>query len=320
MGSEKRFTVTKGSMILISVLILGFVASAPHITSYYVTSLMCMIFFYIGLVQGLNVLTGFTGYVNFGYAGWVGLGSYATMIFLNKLNMHWLPAFFLSGLFAMLVGIVIGHPLLKIRGIYFAIAAFTFTEGLRFLVSSELLSPLTHGGEGVSVNNPGLPLAGQYYVGLAIAVIATGVVYKVSTSRFGLRLLAIKGEELPTQCLGINTTMHKIVAFAISSFFAGTVGGLMAVYTFFITPEASFSVEITLQTILMLNLGGGGTVLGPVFAAIFLTLVAELLWSKFVFLHTGLLGIVLVLVILFLPQGIVPWLQDRRLLPFSRKL
>ena len=320
MGSEKRFVLTKGFMIPVLVLFLGLLAVAPHITSYYVTSLMCMIFFYIGLVQGLNVLTGFTGYVNFGYAGWVGLGAYATMIFLNKLNMHWLPAFFLSGLFAMLVGIVIGHPLLKIRGIYFAIAAFTFTEGLRFLVSSELLSPLTHGGEGVSVNNPGLPLAGQYYVGLAIAVIATGVVYKVSTSRFGLRLLAIKGEELPTQCLGINTTMHKIAAFGISSFFAGTVGGLMAVYTFFITPESTFSVEITLQTILMLNLGGGGTVFGPVFAAVFLTLVSELLWSKFVFLHTGILGIVLVLVILFLPEGVFPWLQDRKLLPFSRKL
>jgi len=296
------------------------VAIAPHITSYYVTSLMCMIFFYVALVQGLNVLTGFTGYVNFGYAGWVGLGSYATMIFLNKLNMHWLPAFFLSGLFAMLVGMVVGHPLLKIRGIYFAIAAFTFAEGIRFLVASELLSPLTHGGEGVSVNNPSLPLTRQYYDGLAVAVIATGVIYKASTSRFGLRLLAIKGEELPTQCLGINTTMHKIVAFAISSFFAGTVGGLMAVYTFFITPEATFSVEITLQTILMLNLGGGGTVFGPVFAAIFLTLVSELLWSKFVFLHTGILGIVLVLVILFLPEGVVPWLQDRKLLPFSRKL
>jgi branched-chain amino acid transport system permease protein len=92
MVSEKRFTLTKGSMILISILLLGFVAIAPHITSYYVTSLMCMIFFYVALVQGLNVLTGFTGYVNFGYAGWVGLGSYATMIFLNKLNMHWLPA------------------------------------------------------------------------------------------------------------------------------------------------------------------------------------------------------------------------------------
>ncbi len=94
----------------------------------------------------------------------------------------------------------------------------------------------------------------------------------------------------------------------------------MAVYTFFITPESTFSVEITLQTILMLNLGGGGTVFGPVFAAIFLTLVSELLWSKFVFLHTGILGIVLVLVILFLPEGVFPWLQDRKLLPFSRKL
>jgi branched-chain amino acid transport system permease protein len=320
MGSEKRFALTKGLFIPVLILSLGFLVIAPHITSYYITSLMCIIFFYIALAQGLNVLTGFTGYVNFGYAGWVGLGSYATMIFLNRLNMHWLPAFFLSGLFSMLVGVVVGHPLLKIRGIYFAIAAFTFAEGIRFLVSSELLSPLTHGGEGVSVNNPGLPLTGQYYVGLAVAAIAIIVVYKVSTSRFGLRLLAIKGEELPTQCLGINTTMHKVMAFAISSFFAGTVGGLMAVYTFFITPESTFSVEITLQTILMLNLGGGGTVIGPVFAAISLTLVSELLWSKFVFLHTGILGIVLVLVILFLPEGVVPWLQDRKLLPFSRKL
>jgi branched-chain amino acid transport system permease protein len=292
----------------------------PLGASYYIISLMCTIFFYIALVQGLNVLSGFTGYVNFGYAGWVGLGSYVTMILLNKLNLHWLPSLFLSGLFAMVIGILVGYPLLKIKGIYFAIAAFTFAEGIRFLVSSEFLAPITHGGEGVSINASDLPLKGQYYVGLFIAILAVFVVYKISTGRFGLRLLAIKGEELPTECLGINTTANKIVAFAISSFFAGMVGGLMAIYTFFITPEAVFSVEITLQTILILILGGGGTVFGPVFAAFFITLVSELLWSKFIFLHTGILGIVLVLVILFLPEGIVPWLQDRKILPFTRRL
>jgi branched-chain amino acid transport system permease protein len=79
-------------------------------------------------------------------------------------------------------------------------------------------------------------------------------------------------------------------------------------------------VEITLQTILMLFLGGGGTVFGPVIAAIFLTLTSEMLWSKFVFLHTGILGIILVFVILFLPEGIVPWMQDKKILPYSRRL
>jgi branched-chain amino acid transport system permease protein len=311
---NRRFgMVCLGVALIVAVLI-------PLGASYYVISLMCTIFFYIVLVQGLNVLSGFTGYVNFGYAGWVGLGSYVTMILLNKLNLHWLPSLFLSGLFAMVIGILVGYPLLKIKGIYFAIAAFTFAEGIRFLVSSELLAPITHGGEGVSINASDLPLKGQYYVGLFIAILAVFVVYKISTGRFGLRLLAIKGEELPTECLGINTTANKIVAFAISSFFAGMVGGLMAIYTFFITPEAVFSVEITLQTILILILGGGGTVFGPVFAAFFITLVSELLWSKFIFLHTGILGIVLVLVILFLPEGIVPWLQDRKILPFTRSL
>ena len=316
--ADGRFP-TKGLIILIC-LIVAVLAIVPYIASYYILSLTCTIFFYIALVQGLNVLSGFTGYVNFGYAGWVGIGSYVTMILLNKLNVHWLPALIFSGLFAMMVGIIVGYPLLKIKGIYFAIAAFTFAEGIRFLTSSELLAPLTHGGEGVSINNPDLPLKGQYYVALAIALFAVFVVYKISTGKFGLRLLAIKGEELSTECLGINTTMNKIVSFAISSFFAGFVGGLMAIYTFFITPESVFSVEITLQTILMLILGGGGTVFGPVFAAIFLTLVSELLWSKFVFLHTGILGIVLVLVILFLPEGIVPWLQDRKWLPLTRKI
>jgi branched-chain amino acid transport system permease protein len=120
--------------------------------------------------------------------------------------------------------------------------------------------------------------------------------------------------------LGINTTLDKIAAFAISSFFAGAVGGLMAIHVFFIDPESVFSVEITLQTILMLFLGGGGTVFGPVIAAVFLTLTSELLWSKFIFLHSGILGIILVLVILFLPEGIVPWLQDKKILPYTRKL
>ncbi len=94
----------------------------------------------------------------------------------------------------------------------------------------------------------------------------------------------------------------------------------MAVHASFITPEGVFSVEITLQAILMLILGGGGTVFGPVLAAILLSVISEILWSKFVFLHTGILGVVLVFVVLFLPEGIVPWLQDKRILPYSRRL
>ncbi len=309
----------KGVILLIALILIALVLM-PQVASYYILSLCCTIFFYIALVQGLNILSGFTGYVNFGYAGWIGMGSYVTMILLNKLGFHWLPALLLSGIFSMAIGIAVGYPLLKIKGIYFAIAAFTFAEGIRFLVSSEWLAPLTHGGEGVSIHNPDLSLKGQYYVALVIAFISVCTVYRISTGKFGLRLLAIKGEELSIECLGIHTTLNKIVAFALSSFFAGLVGGLMAIYTFFITPESAFSVEITLQSILMLILGGGGSVFGPVFAAIFLTMVSELLWSKFVFLHTGILGIVLVLVILFLPEGVVPWLQDRKWLPLTRRI
>lgn len=297
-----------------------FLVVLPYWSSHYVVSLMCSIFFYIALVQGLNVLSGFAGYVNFGYVGWVGIGSYTVMILLNRYGMHWLPALILSGVVSMIVGIVIGHPLLKIRGIYFAIAAFTFAEGIRFLFSSELMAPITYGGEGVTVANHNLSLDGQYFTALFIAVLSIFVVYKISTGKFGLRLLAIKSEELPAECLGINTTTNKIVAFAISSFFAGAVGGLMAIHVFFIDPESVFSVEVTLQAILMLFLGGGGTVFGPVVAAIFLTLTSELLWSKFILLHSGIFGIILVLVILFLPEGIVPWLQDKKILPYTRKL
>lgn len=315
---KRRPTVR--SLIIFFLALLGvFLVVAPYVSSYYVVSLMCTIFFYIALTQGLNMLSGFTGYVNFGYVGWIGTGSYATMIFLSKFNMHWLPAIVLSGSFTMMMGILIGYPLLKIKGIYFAIAAMAFAEGIRLLVASQLLAPLTHGGEGVSVTST-LSLKGQYYVALIIALLSILAVYKISTGKFGLRLLAIKEEELTAKSLGINTTINKIVAFALSSFFAGLVGGVMAIHVYFIKPESVFSIGVTLQTLLMLFLGGGGTVFGPVFGAVLFTLISELLWSKFVFLHTGIFGIILVLVILFLPEGIVPWLQDKGLLPYTRKL
>lgn len=317
-SNRRRFSVGLAIGFLIALIL--FLIVLPYWGSHYLVSLMCNAFFFIALVQGLNVLSGFAGYVNFGYVGWVGIGSYTTMVLLNEYSLHWLPALVLSGIFSMIVGIVVGHPLLKIKGIYFAIAAFTFAEGIRFLFSSELLAPITYGGEGVTVTNHNLSLNGQYFTALSIALLAVLVVYKISTGKFGLRLLAIKSEELPAECLGINTTVNKIGAFAISSFFAGAVGGLMAIHVFFIDPESVFSVEITLQTILMLFLGGGGTVFGPVIAAIFLTLTSEILWSKFVFLHTGILGIILVFVILFLPEGIVPWMQDRKIIPYSRRL
>jgi len=313
-GNKKGFII----IILVLIFLTAFLFALPNIVSYYIQSFLFLLLFYIALAEGYNIIGGFTGYINLGYAGWLGMGSYVTSFCLEH-NVHWLLALIFSGIFAAIIALIIGIPMLKLRGVYFAVATITFAEGIRLLVVSQQLSPITHGGEGVSVVS-NLTLAEQYYIILIIALLLVFIVYKISVGKFGLRLLAIRENELAANCLGIDTVLNKLIAFTLSSFFAGLLGGIFAIHTNFIIPESVFSIGITLQMVLMVILGGRGTVLGPILGAVCLVTISEFIWAKYTLFHLGITGILLVAVILILPEGVIPFLQKKKVLPHSRKL
>lgn len=304
---------------LLPVSLLGLVL-LPYVASAYAVTLVFLVFFWTAAAQSWNLFSGYTGYVNFGYVGLLGVGAYTSAILIGKFGARWLLALIASGLVTALFGFLIGIPFLRVRGIYFAISMLGLAEGLRVLFSMPLLTPLTGGGAGIGFI-PGMSLNTKYYAMGFVALLVTVVVYLVANSRFGLQLLAIREDELAAETMGINTTLKKLSAFTLSAFLSGLAGGLYATYVTYLVPGTMFVTGIyTLTPIVMATFGGLGTVSGPVVGAVLFTAISETLWARFLFLHLIIFGVVLIFIILFMPQGIIPWLQDKRILPRARWL
>ncbi len=301
-------------------LVLLIALALPRFATDYHLAFLFMVLFWTAAAQSWNLFSGFTGYVNFGFVGFLGLGAYAMAVLVERAGFHWLLALLGAGGVTALFAGLIGLAVLRVRGAYFAIAMLGLAEGLRVFMALDWVEPLTGGGVGLSLTT-GLTLKQQYYAMLAVVVLIAGVTYKIATSRFGLRLLTIREDELAASVMGIPTTAYKWVAFVVSAFFSGLTGGLYAAFTTFLAPGTVFvTAYYTLTPIVMAAFGGLGTVTGPILGALSLATLAELIWARFLFFHLLIFGVVLVFIVLFLPQGVIPWLQERRWLPRVRGL
>lgn len=295
-------------------------AILPYVASAYAVTLTFLIFFWVAAAQSWNLFSGYTGYVNFGYVGLIGVGAYTAAILIGKFGAHWLLALGAAGVVTAAFGFLIGIPLLRARGIYFAIAMLGLAEGLRVFFSMDFMAPLTGGGVGIGFIS-GMSLAAKYYAMGLVALLTTLVVLVVANSRFGLQLLTIREDELAAQVMGINTTSKKLMAFTLCAFLSGLAGGLYATFVNYLVPGTMFvTAYYTLIPIVMATFGGLGTIIGPVVGAVLFTIISEAIWARFIFLHMVIFGAVLIIIILFMPQGIIPWLQDRRILPRTRWL
>jgi branched-chain amino acid transport system permease protein len=272
---------------------------------------------WVALASSWNLLSGYTGYVSFGHAGFFGVGAYAAAILITRAGWPWWLACLAAGIVSMIVGVVVGWPTLRLRGPYFAVALLGLVEVGRIVAT--VWEPLTRGGLGIALP-PVADLLADYYAMLALAVAATALVYFVATSRIGLRLLAIREDEVAAEVVGVPTTRYKLLAFTVSAFFPGVAGGLYAWHVSYIDPGAVFAVAISVRTIASAMFGGAGTVLGPVIGAVLLNLLAEVLWVRFPFLHPVLFGGLIIVILLFMPGGVMALLQGRGLLPRSRRL
>lgn len=289
----------------------------PFFASPYILALFLLIFMYIALAESWNILSGYTGYVSFGHVAFFGIGAYTAALLITQKNFSWIAASLLGGVVAVLFASVIGFICLRLRGPYFAIALLGLNEAIRVIATA--WESLTRGGYGISLP-PVLDLKSVYYAMLLSAASAVLLTYALAGSRFGLRLMAIREDEVGAEAVGINTTSYKQAAFILSSFFPGVVGGVYAYYLSYIEPESVFSVSITVKMIVMSMFGGAGTVLGSVIGATSLALVSELFWAKFPYLHQALFGAIIVAVVLFVPGGVVALLQERNILPKGRRV
>ncbi|MBI4013700.1 MAG: branched-chain amino acid ABC transporter permease [Candidatus Rokubacteria bacterium] len=284
----------------------------PRVASGYGIRFMLQLFMWVALAQSWNLISGLTGYVSFGHVAFFGTGAYATAILVTTHGWPWPAAAVGGGVAAALLALLIGYPCLRLKGPYFAISMLGLNEVMRVLVS--YFEGLTGGGLGLSLPTLYASVAIYYAMGLA-ALAATGAAHLIITSRFGLRLMTIREDEVAAEAMGIDTARYKLYAFLLSAFVPGVVGGLFARDLGYIEPVAVFPLVFTITMIVMALFGGKGTVWGPVLGAAALFVFQELVWARFLYLHQVLFGAIIILVVLFVPRGILGVLQQRYRLP-----
>jgi branched-chain amino acid transport system permease protein len=283
-------------------------AALPNVLSVYLRSFVLFTMMYVVLALSWNIISGFTGYTSFGHVAFYGIGAYACAILVSDYKWHWLPTLGVAAVLAAVVGVAIGYPVLRLKGPYFAIAMLGTAEGTR--VVATVWDGLTHGGLGISLPSAETSFE-TYYAMLALMLVTTAVGYVVGHSRFGIRLNAIREDEVAAEALGINATLYKLAAFTLSAVFPAVAGGIQAYKVLYIDPPAVFFVQITIAMALMSMLGGKGTVIGPIAGAVILYTVQELTWVNFPTAHLIAYGLFIVLVARFMPRGLVGFAIDR---------
>jgi ABC-type branched-subunit amino acid transport system permease subunit len=289
-----------------------FVALPVFVHQGFYLDLLLFTFMYAAMSVGWDIMGGYAGYVSLGHVGFFGLGSYVA----GLLVVHFGIPVFLSapfvGLFAAVVGAGLGWVSLRARGTSFVIVTLTFTFVIQLLALN--LRGLTGGSAGLYL--PLLDLPAQliilpfYYSMLILLVVAILVSMAIRRSKFGLGLIAIREEEGKADGSGVNTSLYKILAFAISVSFAGAAGALHAQYLNYVDPDLAFELVITLNLIIMSLVGSRGTVWGPVLGAFIIWPLSQYLIYQTPSeiagqIHLVALGVTLVLVVMFLPDGII---------------
>jgi branched-chain amino acid transport system permease protein len=280
--------------------------STPLWAENYVVRLAIIVAMYTALTSSWNFIGGFAGYPSFSTAAFFGLGCYAGALSQNAgvpMVLAWAFATLFVGVFAALLGIII----LRLRGHYFAIGSFALVEVVRLVISS--WGDLTGGGDGLNVPlvTGGPSAVAQTFLGVMIVImlIVFAVTILVDRSRLGFGLRCIQQNEDAADMVGVDTTRYKVYAYTLSAMFCSTVGAAYASWTGYIDPSDSFSIIMTVKVPVMCLLGGAGTVLGPIIGAAAFLMLEEFFWANFLEYNRAILGAVIVVLIFFLPGGLL---------------
>ena len=301
-----------------AVLALAALAVAPLVFgSTYVVGVLTVALCYGLWAASWDFMSGLTGRENFGHSLFIGAGAY-TAGFLNVefgFNPWW--SLLAGPLAAMVFSLLVGFPTLRLRGPYFALAMLSATTAMQYLTI--IYSPYTGGQDGLNGLFPMLDSQRDYYyLTLAFLVAAVLALKLLANSSFGLLLRAIRGDEATCQAAGINVTFYKIAALVISAAVAGLGGALYAHYQLQVGPDL-FTVTLTINIIIMVYVGGMGSIYGPVGGAILLNLLTELLrgFSEY---RLWVYTLILMLILFFLPRGLIApaWQRVRERLAFGR--
>jgi branched-chain amino acid transport system permease protein len=278
-------------------------------------------FFWIALATSWNILTGYAGYFSFGHGAFYGIGVYTIANIVTKTDLPFLVMLPVAGILSALVGLLVGLVVFRLRSLRGELFAL-LTLAIEFVVASIARNvDFIDGGMGLSLGRVDYPeFLGSfpemmYRVGLLVALLTVFVGYLVYSSRLGRGLFAIRDDEAVAEGLGVPTFRFKMIAFGISTFFAGLAGGLHAIQISYVTIEGVFKLSIPLFVIVMCLLGGRTHWLGPAIGALIVhTLNDAFSNTDLQFVNDVVIGGLLIVIILFVPEGIFQRLQ-KRLLP-----
>ncbi len=274
----------------------------------YLIGIVNFIMIYSILCLGLNLILGYTGLLSLGHAAFYGIGGYATAILMTRHGFGFFAALVISGLLAALFGFLLGLPTRKVRGDYFCLLTIAFGEIFRLVTQAWI--DFTGGAMGiVGIPIPriiGWEITSEidfYFLGLAILAFTYFSLHLLTQSKFGRAFVAIREDELAASVMGINAPIYKILTFAIGSFYAGLAGSYLAVYQTTVTPS-NFRLEESCLMIIMVIVGGMGR-LEATFPGVAIMAIAIELFRPIAEFRLLLIGMIMILVLLFRPQGLL---------------
>lgn len=275
-------------------------------------------FLSVVLASSLNIILGYTGYVSFGHVVFFGLGGYVGLFLMIVYGVSLWPAMLAGGLAAGLLAFLLGKAILRLRGAYFALATIGVNEAMRAFINN--FGPFG-GPTGLSLNfqvyndygGAAQALWLTYYVLVALTIITVLLSYGVKTSKFGLGLMAIREDEDAAEIMGVTTPNAKTWAYVLSAILPGVVGVLFFFKNGNVEPADAFRLHFSIEMIVMVMLGGQGTVLGPVLGAVGYQRLRGFLLTSPLFkdIQLTVAGVLLLVIILFIPGGAVGWLRQR---------
>jgi len=289
---------------------------ALKLPAFYETFLY-LICFWISLATSWNILSGYAGYFSFGHAAFFGAGVYTTATLAATLGVPFLWTLPAAGLVAALLGTAIAAVVFRVRGVRGELFGL-LTLAITFVLSTIALNTKIDGGPGVflaAVPIPtlfGAPATTLYHLSLLVALLSVVAALTIFRSRWGMGLFAIRDDEDVAEVLGVPTYRYKLVAFALSCFIAGLIGGIHAMFVTYVTVAETFSVGLAVDAIMMAALGGTRFWYGPAIGAVIVTsLTQSLTGGESAILNRALIGAILIAVIVFLPDGVAGGLRRR---------
>jgi branched-chain amino acid transport system permease protein len=305
-----RFVSTHKRLLLVGflLLILIFLATFPLYAKTYDIRVLTFILIYVVLAVSWAMFSGTTGYMSLAPAAFFGLGIYAMALLQNELPFPLIMA--IGGAISFAFALLIGLVTLRLKGMYFAIFTFGLVVFMTEIV--QYMETRLTGKHGQSIIP--IDIDTLFYIMIGLSVATVFIIYFIRRSRWGLSLQSIGGNEEAAEHMGVNTTMVKVVTFAISATFMGVAGVVAAPVLLYVNSNIAFSPYYSFLPIFMAILGGTGTTYGPVIGAVILGYLDTNLRSQLFNYFYLVFGIIMVLIILFLPNGItglLPFLRDK---------